>query len=193
MAGSFRDRVGRFRGRQAPETAEAAETIGPDELAAVEDEAELEDNLVPATPAQLHHQLAAAREQRIAALRAGDIDGVAAADATIRRLEITLEAWQAQADVEYQAQREREYRRRLEAWARLKPQLEGAQRTVARLAFELFEAIDRLNQVTPAVAALGIVSVAPAIDPLYVNGYWLGERVREHVRATGAMQPATAA
>jgi hypothetical protein len=198
MAG-FRDRVGRFRWRQAPETVEAAETIGPDELAAVEDV--LEDVLdpVPQTPeaigaelADVRRLLAEARARREALLLAGDIVGLGLLDQEIKRLETAFESYAVRQQAAYEAQAEAAQNRRAQEWARLKPELERAQSTVARLSFEMFAAVDRLRQVEGAAAAIG-VAVANTPDALYVNGWWLQQRAIEHARAIGAMQPATAA
>jgi hypothetical protein len=194
MATSFRDRLGHFRGRQAPETAEAAETIGPGELAAVED-----DFALPATPeaigaelADVRRLLAEARARREALLLAGDIVGLGLLDLEIKRLETAFESYAVRQQAAYEAQAEAAQNRRAQEWARLKPELERAQSTVARLSFEMFAAVDRLRQVEGAAAAIG-VAVANTPDALYVNGWWLQQRAIEYARAIGAMQPATAA
>jgi hypothetical protein len=194
MAGSFRDRVGRFRGRQAPETAEAAETIGPGELAAVED-----DFALPATPeaigaelADVRRLLTEARARRGDLLIAGDIVGLEVLDQEIKRLETAFESCAVRQQAAYETQAVAAQNRRAQEWARLKPELELARNTVARLSFEMFAAVDRLRQVEGAAAAIG-VAVANTPDALYVNGWWLQQRAIEHARAIGAMQPATAA
>jgi hypothetical protein len=194
MATSFRDRLGHFRGRQAPETAEAAETIGPGELAAVED-----DFALPATPeaigaelADVRRLLTEARARRGDLLIAGDIVGIGLLDQEIKRLETAFESYVVRQQAAYEAQAEAAQNRRAQEWQRLRPQLESAQRAVSKLAFEMFAAVDRLRQVEGAAAALG-VAVANTPAAQWVNGYWLEQRALEHVRATGAMQPATAA
>src|SRR5271155_5232165 len=140
MAG-FRDAVGRFRGRQA-QAAEAAETIEADELAAVEELAELEDDPAPQSPADLHRRLAELRAQRADLLRDGAVDRVVDLDAEIARCMVGLEAAQAKIDADYDAAPAREYARQREAWARLAPKLEAARARRDAAALEIWHAID---------------------------------------------------
>jgi hypothetical protein len=197
MAG-LRNAVGRFVRQAVAAPAEAPEVVTAAETATLE---ELEDVLdpVPQTPeaigaelADVRRLLAEARARREALLLAGDIVGLGLLDLEIKRLETAFESYAVRQQAAYEAQAEAAQNRRAQEWARLNPELERAQSTVARLSFEIFQAIDRLRQVEGAAAALGVpIANTPAAQ--WVNGYWLEMRAGEYARATGLMQPATAA
>jgi hypothetical protein len=193
MATSLHDRLtGHFLPRQA-QAAEMAPEAADDVVDVVEDNFAL-----PATPeaigaelADVHRLLSSARARRQELLLAGDLVGLEVLDGEIRRLETAAESLETRRIAAYNAAIEGEQTRRAQEWARLRPELQRAQSTVSRLAFAIFGAVDELQRVEAAAAALGI-AVGPTPAALFCNGWWLRERAREHVRATGAALPATA-
>ena len=196
--GGLRNRLGHFVRQAVAAPVEAPEVVTAAETATLE---ELEDVLdpVPQTPeaigaelADVRRLLAEARARREALLLAGDIVGLGLLDQEIARLETAFESYAVRQRAAYETQAVAAQNRRAQEWARLKPELERAQSTVARLSFEMFAAVNRLRQVEGAAAAIG-VAVANTPDALYVTGWWLQQRAIEHARAIGAMQPATAA
>jgi hypothetical protein len=195
---TLRDRFGHFVRQAVAAPAEAPEAIDPAEAAAVdvlEDEGGLAD-LVPPQPADLHLQLAEAREQRAALLRAGDIEGVITVDAAIARLVVALESAQARIDADYVAAPARERARLLDLWQRVHgPRIEAARARRDAAALEIWQAIDQVaaveSEASPIATALGWSSEITLTEGP-VSRWMLTNWIAAHLQRVGQAPPRAA-
>ena len=133
--------------------------------------------------AELHDRLGGFRDQRLALLRVGDLDGVVVIDSEIVMVERSLESAQVRRDAACAAQAAFERDRRLYAWLQLEPRLAAAHAARDHAAHLLLTAVNKCVGLEEEAARLSIElgdSRTPATGPYtdYLLRRWIDAHLR---------------